>query len=612
MKKALIVLLVLLSQAHHLLSQEATKPAVMKTPWTEKVDKNLPLNDYPRPIMERNNWQNLNGQWDFAILPRSESAPERWDGKILVPFPVESFLSGVQKRVGVDNNLWYKRSFTVSNKEKDERVILHFGAIDYESHIFLNGKEIHMNRGGYNGFSIDITPYLKGGNEELVVKVWDPTDEGEQSRGKQVKKPGGIYYTPVTGIWQSVWYEIVPNTYFESYKLTTDIEASTIQINPVLYNGYDTDKITIKVLLDNTIIAEKIFGLTEAITLNIPGAKLWSPDSPILYDLQMTVQREGKVVDEVKGYFGMRKIEMKKDEKGVHRMFLNNKAVFQYGPLDQGYWPDGIYTAPTEEALLFDIQTMKEMGFNMVRKHVKVEPERWYYHCDRVGLIVWQDMPSGFGEIVPVKDHDYSTEGDWLDINYKDVERTYQSEKDFRTELSRMIDQLYNYPSICVWVPFNESWGQFKTNEILDWTKTLDPSRLVDGPSGWIDRNGGEMRDYHLYGDRLSKSFPLEDKRALVIGEFGGLGYSVKEHLYSSEAWSYQGFKNSKELEKAYEKLIDQVLVLKSQGFSAAVYTQLTDVETEINGLMTYDRQVIKIPSKRLKKINEKLYTPKK
>ena len=581
---------------------------VMQTPWTEKVDKQLPLNNYPRPAMERNNWQNLNGQWDFCIQTANAGIPAKWEGQILVPYPVESYLSGVQRKVSKDEALWYRKNIAIPKLNNEKRVILHFGAIDWEAEIFINGKQVFTHQGGYTSFSIDITPYINKGVAKLVVKVTDPTDDGQQPRGKQVKNPGGIYYTSVTGIWQTVWYEIVPNTYLSSFKLTTNIKSSVVSIKPEIENSLGNDKLRIAVSLNSKLVAEKVFENTENIKLQIPGAKLWSPENPVLYDVQISVLRNNAIIDQVKGYFGLREISIAKDEKGISRLCLNNKPLFQYGPLDQGFWPDGIYTAPTDEAMLWDIQAMKDMGFNMVRKHVKVEPSRWYYYCDKVGLIVWQDMPSGYGEIVPVKDHDHSIENDWLAKNYSDYTRSVGSEANFCKEWKDIVEQLYNFPSVCVWVPFNESWGQFKTNSLIEWTKQIDTTRLIDGPSGWIDRGEGDMRDYHLYGNRL-KELPLENERPLVIGEFGGLGFPVEGHMYSKETWSYQGFKNTGELIDAYTKLIDKIIRLKEYGYAAAVYTQLTDVETEINGLITYDRKEFKISKETLKNINNKLYS---
>jgi len=578
----------------------------LTTPWTNDVDHEQPLPEYPRPALVRDQWENLNGQWDYCILPARKEQPTRWDGKITVPYPVESVLSGVERRVGKDSVLWYHRTFTVGKPPIGKRRILHFGASDWRTEVFLNGKHVGTHNGGYTCFSFDITPYLQGEEETLMVKVWDPTDDGKQARGKQVKKPGGIYYTPVTGIWQTVWMEEVPETHIASYQIETDIDKKQVDIRPALIQTTPDDRLQLHVSFGGKTVLDSVFADQEALHFSVEQAQLWSPDTPSLYDFKLAIVRNEQTIDEIKGYFGMRKIEVMPDEQGVYRIFLNHQALFQYGPLDQGYWPDGIYTAPTEAALLWDIQTMKNMGFNMVRKHVKVEPQRWYYHCDRLGLIVWQDMPSGYGEIVPVKDHDHSIDSTWLAQHYEDVQRTNEEEALFRNEWADIIHQLINHPSIGVWVPFNESWGQFKTNELLAWTKTLDPSRIVDGPSGWIDRGAGEMRDYHLYGDRL-KALPLEKNRALVIGEFGGLGYAVANHTYAPDAWSYQAFKNPADLQQAYTGLIAKISDLKHHGFAAAIYTQLTDVETEVNGLITYDRKQVKIASDTLKRLHQKL-----
>ncbi len=582
--------------------------AYLHTPWTKEALNSKPLNDYPRPQMVRSNWENLNGMWQYCIQPKQSGMPVQWQGHIRVPFPLESPLSGVQRSMGPDSALWYRRSCAIK-KIPGKRVLLHIGAADYEATVYVNGQQVMQHQGGYTSFSADITPYLKGAQEEIVIRVWDPTDQGEQPRGKQTSHPGGIYYTAVTGIWQTVWYETVEAQYVQHYAVTADIDHSTVTIRPDVVNAANGDSVEVQVFLNRQRVALATAAAKQAVQLTIPEAQWWSPDHPVLYDFFLHLKRKGKTTDEVKGYFGMRKIEIARDEKGINRIFFNHQPLFQYGPLDQGFWPDGIYTAPAENALLSDIRRMKEMGFNMVRKHVKVEPDRWYYHCDRLGLIVWQDMPSGYGEIVPVKDHDHSTETGWMDEHYKDVERSPASEKQFREEWSSIIHQLYNFPSVAVWVPFNESWGQFKTNEILRWTKQLDPSRLVDGPSGWIDRGEGDMHDYHLYGDRLSRAFRQESNRALVVGEFGGLGYLDSQHVYKGNVWSYNGLKNKQALLDAYRKLVDKVHYLKEKGFSAAVYTQLTDVETEINGLLTYDRAEQKIPADNLLQLHRKLCT---
>lgn len=576
---------------------------ILKTPWTDSVGS-VPLNEYPRPTLVRDNWVNLNGNWKYSIQDINNPVPHKWQGEILVPFPVESYLSGVKKKVLNTEALWYKTDFTLADLNSKQRIILHFGAIDWRSVVFINKIKVKEHMGGYTGFSVDVTPYVKKGNNELVVQVVDPTDEGDQPRGKQVNKPGGIYYTSVTGIWQTVWYEIVPESYIKSYE--TETHSNKVVLSTQILNLLPGDSCELVISSNENEIYKNTFSGIQSHEFKIENPEFWSPDSPFLYNFSLTLIREGHSVDQIEGYFALRDIEVRQDDQGIKRIFLNNKEIFLFGPLDQGYWPDGLYTAPTEKALLSDIVLMKEMGFNSVRKHVKVEPERWYYHCDKLGLLVWQDMPSGYGEIVPVADHEHSIKGDWLDKNYDDVSRSYHSEKQFRFELEEMVNMLKKHPSIGIWVPFNESWGQFNTNEILEWTKQLDPSRIVDGPSGWIDRNGGDLRDYHLYGNRLKK-LPLESSRAIVVGEFGGLGYHIKGNSMSEDAWSYQGVTNSKQLKKGYEDLIEKLKALRQYGYAGAIYTQLTDVETEINGLITYDRKVVKISAKELKFINEVL-----
>lgn len=582
--------------------------AYAPTPWTSKVNNTKPLNNYPRPQLTRSNWQNLNGKWKYAISDKTASVPSQWDGDIIVPFPLESYLSGVHKKLDKQNKLWYQRKITVK-KKKDTDILFHIGASDWETTIYVNGTEVSTHRGGYVPIEINIGTYLKDGENEITISCWDPTDEGEQARGKQVSNPSGIYYTSVTGIWQTVWLEEVPLTYVKAYNVVSDIEKKSITVTPEIVNPQPGDQFVLSVKKDGRVLAEQTFtDVSASGNIDVAEAKLWTPEHPELYDIYIAVKRGAKVIDKVKGYFGMRKIEVTKDDQGVLRPFLNNKPVFMYGPLDQGYWPDGIYTAPTDEALQSDIKRMKQMGFNTVRKHVKVEPARWYYHCDVAGLLVWQDMPSGYAEIVPVKDHDHSIENDWLARHYKDLDRSATSEQLFRDEWKAIMKTLNNHPSIVVWVPFNESWGQFRTNEILSWTKQLDPTRLVDGPSGWIDRGEGELRDYHLYGNRLDTSFSLERTRGLVIGEFGGLGWTVPGHTMQKDSWGYSTYKSGAELLAAYGKLIDRIAVLKQNGFSAAIYTQLTDVETEVNGIITYDRFFLKMSPEALNELHKKLY----
>ncbi|WP_423147201.1 glycoside hydrolase family 2 protein [Rubrolithibacter danxiaensis] len=577
------------------------------TPWAEKVNPSNVLPEYPRPQLVRANWKNLNGLWEYAIQPKNTSKPKSYDGKILVPFAVESALSGVGKTVGKDSVLWYQTSFTLPAQMKGKNTLLHFGAVDWETDVYINGKKVGSHQGGYDPFSFDISPYLKKGNkQEIAIRVWDPTDDGPQPRGKQVKNPEGIWYTPVTGIWQTVWLEAVPKTYIESTKQTPDIDNQKLSFSAKVKNAQGSDKLRLSAWDGQNKVAEQEINANAEAVLKVSNPKLWSPENPFLYDLKIAVVRNGKVVDEVKSYFAMRKISTGVDSKGTRRMLLNNKFVFQYGPLDQGWWPDGLYTAPTDEALRFDIEKTKEMGFNMIRKHTKVEPARWYYDCDKLGMLVWQDMPTG----------DLGG-GRWenrpgIDNYGADKVRTEESEKIFRTEWAEIMKDLYNFPSIVVWVPFNEAWGQFKTEEITNWTMKNDPSRLVNSASGGNFHLVGDIMDLHNYP---SPAMPRADvfgaKNILVLGEFGGLGLPLEGHTWKQkDNWGYQSFKNPEELFKKYSSFTDELEGLIKRGLSAAVYTQTTDVEVEVNGLMTYDRKVIKVPAAQLKEVSKKLYNP--
>jgi beta-galactosidase/beta-glucuronidase len=576
------------------------------TPWAEKVNAANPHPEYPRPQLIREKWTNLNGLWNYAIVPQSgsETKPATFQGKILVPFAVESALSGVGKRVGKDSVLWYQKTIVLSSKLKNQTTLLHFGAVDWECDVFVNGKKAGSHKGGYDGFSIDVTPYLvKGEKQDLAVRVWDPSSDGPQPRGKQIKNPNGIWYTPVTGIWQTVWVETVPATYITATKNTPDIDKESITIKSVVKNALGGDLIKITALDGAIVVSEKEVSPEEDAVLDIKTPKLWSPDSPHLYDLKISLIRKGKVVDEVKSYFAMRKISMKADQNGIQRMLLNNKFVFQYGPLDQGWWPDGLYTAPTDEALKFDIVKTKEMGFNMIRKHVKVEPATWYRHCDELGMLVWQDMPSG-----DMGNHWGQYPG--ITGNETERERTPESEQIFKTEWKAIMDANYNFPSIVMWVPFNEAWGQFKTEEITKWTMDHDPTRLVNSASGGNFHPVGHIMDLHHYPAPV---MPRPDlfgaKQIIVLGEFGGLGLPVDQHTWQQkDNWGYQSFKNKEDLYKRYESFINSFEPLIKKGLSAAVYTQTTDVEVEINGLMTYDRKVIKMPEDKLKQIHTRLY----
>ncbi|WP_240348452.1 glycoside hydrolase family 2 protein [Longitalea arenae] len=590
-------------------TQAQWKPAGdrIMTSWAAKIDPQQPLPEYPRPQMVRNTWLNLNGQWQYSALPASEqNIPTAYAGKILVPFAIESALSGVGKTVGKDSALWYQRTVSVPAAFKNKRVLLHFGAVDWLCDVYVNGKKVGTHQGGYDPFSMDITTALtKSGNQQIAVRVWDPTDEGPQPRGKQVNKPNGIWYTPVTGIWQTVWLEAVPQTYISNIKQTPDIDKSVVRVMAEVAHAQPGDQVVITALKGSEKIAEQTVAPGTEVTLSIPNAELWSPKKPFLYDLKVSLQQKNKKTDEVSSYFAMRKISVGTDNKGIQRMLLNNEFVFQYGPLDQGWWPDGLYTAPTDEALKFDIEQTKAMGFNMIRKHVKVEPARWYNYCDRLGILVWQDMPSGdLGNRWESRPGVYG--------RASDKDRTPESETIFRNEWRAIMEKLHHFPSIVVWVPFNEGWGQFKTKEIVEFTQQLDPSRLVNSASGGNFEPVGHMIDLHNYPEPLMPDPALFGARqVLVLGEFGGLGLPIEDHTWQQKNnWGYQSFKSKEELLKRYEEFIGRIPEFIKAGLSAAVYTQTTDVEVETNGLMTYDRKIIKMPVERLNQIHSKLYEP--
>ena len=570
----------------------------IKTRWASQVDVNNVLPEYPRPIMERAEWQNLNGLWDYAVLPVGRQTPSAFDGKILVPFAIESSLSGVQKKVGKENELWYQREFTIPSKWKNNRILLHFGAVDWKADVWVNDIKVGQHTGGYTPFSFDITSALKSGNNKLVVKVWDPTNDGYQPRGKQVNRPEGIWYTSVTGIWQTVWLEPVPEKYITNVKITPDIDNKKLIVVAETNDASVSDKVEVKVMDGSKVVASGRSINHLPVEIMIPDqVKLWSPDSPFLYDLEITLWSDNKPQDKVNSYAAMRKYSIKRDDKGIVRLQLNNKDLFQFGPLDQGWWPDGLYTAPTDEALRFDIQKTKDFGFNMIRKHVKVEPARWYMHCDRLGMIVWQDMPNG--DRGPYwQPREYFNGVEWL--------RSPESEANFRKEWKEIIDFLYSYPCIGVWVPFNEAWGQFKTKEIAEWTKQYDSSRLVNPASGGNHYPVGDILDLHNYPH--PDLYLYDAQRATVLGEYGGIGWAVNGHLWEPDRnWGYVQFNSSKEVTDEYVKYAGQLKQLIKQGFSAAVYTQTTDVEVEVNGLMTYDREVIKMDEQRIKQVNSEI-----
>ncbi len=605
MKKLLISLLIAVPFAVNIIAQDSGWKIAgnrITTPWASQVDPMNPLPEYPRPQMERNDWKSLNGLWDYAIT-QSERAPALFQGKILVPFAVESALSGVGRQVGPDYTLWYRTEFTIPSGFRKKIVLLHFEAANWSSEVYLNGKKIGSHQGGYDPFVFDITSFLGNGKQILEVKVTNPVDRGPQPRGKQVLSPGGIWYTSVTGIWRSVWIEDVPETYISSIRHVPDIDRQSLSLNIKAENAQDGDKIHASAWDGGKMVSEKEGPAGAELVLPVTNPKLWSPDSPFLYDLRISLVRRGKNVDEVKSYFGMRKISLKADSNGVLRMMLNNHFVFQFGPLDQGWWPDGLYTAPTDSALLSDILKTKAMGFDMIRKHVKVEPARWYYYCDKTGILVWQDMPSG----------DLGG-GKWnpdpgLDGGVDKI-RSETSEKIYRTEWNAIIDYLYNFPCIVVWVPFNESWGQFKSAEITNWTMSKDPSRLVNSASGGNYHDVGHIIDLHNYPDpEMPRPELFGSRQAIVLGEFGGLGLPLENHTWiNKNNWGYRSFTDADTMFRAYSGFIDRITHLIGRGLSAAVYTQTTDCEVECNGLMTYDRKIVKMPVDKLKAEALKLY----
>ncbi|RPD42067.1 glycoside hydrolase family 2 protein [Chitinophaga barathri] len=580
-------------------------PGKISTPWADTLSPANTLAEYPRPQFVRDSWKNLNGLWNYALTPRNSSWPAAWQGKILVPFAIESSLSGVGKTVGKDQLLWYQQTFELPKDAKGRKTLLHFGAVDWKTDVYVNGQLAGSHSGGFDPFSFDITRFLKKGKkQELTVKVWDPTDEGTQPRGKQVRKPEGIWYTPVTGIWQTVWLETVPGTYLASVRQTPDIDAQTLTVSTTVVNPGQGDKVLLSAWKGGEKVAEAEAEPGATAVLTISNPELWDPSHPFLYDLKMSIMRKGKAVDEVQSYFAMRKISLGKDATGIQRMLLNNKFLFQYGPLDQGWWPDGLYTAPSDEALKFDVEKTKAMGFNMIRKHIKVEPARWYHHCDKLGVLVWQDMPSG------------DLGNRWeprpgIIGRGTDQKRNAESERSYREEWNVIMDALHNTPSIVVWVPFNEAWGQFKTKEITEWTIKKDPSRLVNSASGGNFVHTGHIIDLHNYPDPVMPDPEIYGKtdQAIVLGEFGGLGLPVDGHVWQQkDNWGYQTFKTAQELFTRYSEYMIKMETLIRAGLSAAVYTQTTDVEVETNGLMTYDRRVFKNPVESFNQVHEKLY----
>lgn len=567
----------------------------LTTRWASRVSAEHPHPEYPRPQLVRPRWRSLNGPWDYAIRPAGTPSMGVPQGRILVPFPLESRLGGVRKTLPRDHVLWMRRRFRAPELRPGERLWLRFGAVDWRCRVQVDGRDVGAHEGGYDAFGFDVTEALRGRDEhEIVVRIEDPTDGGFQPRGKQTRRPGGIWYTPSSGIWQTVWMEPVPPTHARAVWCVSDLANERVTVHVELSGR--ARRVEAAASADGAPVAVARTGPCEGVAridLRIEEPRLWSPEDPFLYDLRVTVDAASGT-DEVTSYFGMREIGLGRDERGAVRILLNGQPRFLLGVLDQGFWPDGLYTAPTDEALRFDLECAKAFGFDLIRKHVKVEPQRWYWHCDRLGLVVWQDMPSG--------DRAMPRGG-------PDLRRSEPSRRVFYRELGAMIDGLRAHPCVVAWVPFNEGWGQFDTHEVLAWVKRRDPTRLVDGPSGWNDRGAGDLRDVHAYPGPAMP--PLEERRVAVLGEFGGLGLPVEGHLWTSRrSWGYRTYRDAQALRTAYASLLTGLRRLYAQGLAAAVYTQITDVESEVNGLITYDRAVQKLDAATLRALHAPFHHP--
>ena len=591
------------------LSAQSWAPAGnrIKTKWAEEVSPTNAHPEYPRPQMLRPEWKSLNGLWDYAVTPKSEARPKTFDGKILVPFAIESSLSGVGKALTPDDALWYSTSFSVPSNWKGKRLILNFDAVDWKAEVFVNDIKVGSHTGGYTRFSLDVTPYVKNGSNSLVVRVEDASDNDFQPRGKQVKDPRGIWYTSVSGIWQSVWIEPVAPAHITDYNVVyVTVDAAGVQEGDVVKVflldggiGYSTETANAaKPAADGmySVLASGMAVPGGTVTLNVRNPKLWSPESPYIYGLDIQILRAGKVIDRVAAYAPMREVSAYRKNGNTLLMGLNGEGLFQLGPLDQGWWPDGLYTAPTDEALKFDIQKTKDFGFNMIRKHVKVEPDRWYYYCDQLGMIVWQDMPS------------FAVSKKWGMYYYgegEDWPASPEAKANYYKEWGEILNQFKKFQCIAVWVPFNEAWSQFDTKDVVAFTKRTDPTRLVNQSSGGSWEEGvGDILDNHHYP---YPAFRMWDKNMInVLGEYGGIGFPVQGHLWQADKnWGYVQYKSGDEVLAEYADFAEQLKQLIKQGCSAAVYTQTTDVEIEVNGLMTYDRKVIKMDENKLRAVNE-------
>lgn len=589
----------------------APKGDKIKTVCGENVTTKNVWQNYPRPQLKRDNWQNLNGLWKYSVTNlTTEKKSVVYTDEILVPFAIESSLSGVAKTFTPDDKLWYRREFVLNEAIAGKETWLHFGAVDYECQIWVNNKLVGSHKGGNNSFSFDITNYLKRNGIQIIeLSVVDPTDTESITRGKQKLNQTGIWYTPVSGIWQTVWLESVNQTHIRSILPQADIKKGIVNVQLDIAKTKGDEQISINVIDDGKAIAKVNQKVSKNIEINIKNPILWTPESPKLYKLKIELSKNNKVLDQVESYFAMREISTVKDEKGYQRVGLNGNAIFQWGTLDQGWWPDGLLTPPSAEAMLWDMQQLKAMGFNTIRKHIKVEPALYYYYADSLGMMIWQDMPSGFA--TSRKDVEFispTSVSDWKAPKEVADER--------QKELNEMIDALRFFPSITTWVLFNEGWGQHNTTEIENFVKEKDKTRIINGVSGWTERYVGDLYDIHNY-PATSMIFPaVNGDRISVLGEFGGLGLAIKDHLWNPNIrnWGYKNMDGSMEFVNDYSRLIYDLKTLIAQGLSAAIYTQTTDVEGEVNGLITYDRKVTKIPVSLLHLLHSQLYktTPAK
>lgn len=578
------------------LNRKNTEIRQLKTVWGEKLDEEKVLQEYPRPQMVRDNYTILNGKYHYAFT-RSSKMPEQYDGEILVPFSPETQLSGVGRQLQPNEFLWYEKHFSLEQIPQDKRLLLHFGACDERCRVYINGAQAGFHSGGYQAFSFDITAYVKIGENKLQVCVRDVSDTSYHGKGKQMLKNGGMFYTAQSGIWQTVWYEWVPETYVQRLHIIPRYDEDSVEIE-LFTNEKEEVSLPCKVVIyaDELPVSELSVESGHKLVLPVPNKRSWSPVSPFLYQVTITYGE-----DQIRSYFGMRHFSVEKDRNGIPRLCLNHVPYFQNGILDQGYWPESLLTPVSDEAMIQDIQTAKRLGFNMIRKHCKIEPMRWYYHCDRLGMLVWQDMING-GESYNLLKTTYIPTVIKGMQKLKDSHYSFHARsnpkgrREWKKECLETVEQLYNCTCICTWVLFNEGWGQFDAEENTKMVLKKDSSRIIDAHSGWFDQNAGDLRSVHVYFFELSVEHGR--KKPFVISEYGGLAYGIKEHSYSEDIYGYANYENSREFRKAYQNMMRKIQQLRREGLAAAVYTQLTDIEEEVNGLLTYDRKISKLEAK--------------